>query len=241
MSIGTRIKELRTELNFTQVELAEKIGVTKGAIANYENGVSIPKPEIMYKLFVALQCDANYLYQDDMNMAKANNILSQNEKKLLMKYKSLDTHGKDIVNSVLSIEYERMQKTDTTNESAATYKMSYYDLPASAGIGNPLDYEALSTVQVTEVPPRKADYILKVSGDSMEPTFYDGDYIYVQKTSNLDYGDIGIFVLSGNVYIKEYGENGLVSHNPEYRLIEGTEDIRCLGKVLRKVDGKVIH
>jgi transcriptional regulator with XRE-family HTH domain len=34
--IGKRIKEARLNLGLTQEELAEKIGVTKGAIANYE-------------------------------------------------------------------------------------------------------------------------------------------------------------------------------------------------------------
>lgn len=43
MGIGKRIKELRNESNLTQEELAKKIGVTKGAIANYENETSHPK------------------------------------------------------------------------------------------------------------------------------------------------------------------------------------------------------
>ena len=66
MSIGSRIKEARKKRKLTQEELAALIGVTKGAVANYENEVSIPKIEILYKLFDALKCDANYLYQDDM-------------------------------------------------------------------------------------------------------------------------------------------------------------------------------
>ena len=60
MSIGSRIKELRIKRGITQEELAQQIGVTKGAIGNYENEVSSPKIELMYKLFEALDCDANY-------------------------------------------------------------------------------------------------------------------------------------------------------------------------------------
>ena len=59
MSIGSRIKELRIKRGITQEELAQQIGVTKGAIGNYENEVSSPKIELMYKLFEALDCDAN--------------------------------------------------------------------------------------------------------------------------------------------------------------------------------------
>lgn len=93
MSIGTRIKELRTGMNLTQEELAKSINVTKGAIANYEKEVSIPKPEIMYKLFSALNCDANYLYQDDIKNLKQDTY-SLVEKKLVSDYRRLDDHGK---------------------------------------------------------------------------------------------------------------------------------------------------
>ena len=46
MGIGKRIKEARNALNMTQEELAKKLGVTKGAIANYENETSHPKEPI---------------------------------------------------------------------------------------------------------------------------------------------------------------------------------------------------
>ena len=70
MSIGSRIKEARKTLNLTQEDLATIIGVTKGAIANYENEVSIPKIELLLKLMEALQVDANYLYQDDVRVRR---------------------------------------------------------------------------------------------------------------------------------------------------------------------------
>ena len=60
MSIGSRIKEARYQQGLTQEELAKAIGVTKGAIANYENEVSTPKIELLYKLFAALHCDAKW-------------------------------------------------------------------------------------------------------------------------------------------------------------------------------------
>ena len=62
MSIGERIKERREELGITQIQLAELIGVTKGAIGNYETDANSPKASIMYKVFEALQCDANYIF-----------------------------------------------------------------------------------------------------------------------------------------------------------------------------------
>ena len=43
MSINSRIKERREELGLSRNDLADIIGVTPSAIANYENGVSSPK------------------------------------------------------------------------------------------------------------------------------------------------------------------------------------------------------
>jgi len=64
MSIGQRLKEARLARQITQEDLAKMVGVTKGAIGNYETGVSSPKESILVKLMDVLGIDANFLYQD---------------------------------------------------------------------------------------------------------------------------------------------------------------------------------
>lgn len=64
MTIGQRLKEARIQKNMTQPELANAVGVSKGAIGNYETDVSSPKETILIKLMEVLEIDANYLYQD---------------------------------------------------------------------------------------------------------------------------------------------------------------------------------
>lgn len=107
MSIGSRIKELRIKNEITQEELAKIIGVTKGAIANYENGVSSPKIDLMYKLFDALNCDANYLYQDDMRELYKDKATPEEFDNIIKKYRDLDDHGREMVDFTLTKEYER--------------------------------------------------------------------------------------------------------------------------------------
>lgn len=106
MSLGSRIKERREQLHLTRSELATKIGVTPSAIANYENGISSPKIEIMYELFDALDCDANYLHQDEMAKYHRNHA-TPHEMEIIEKYRNLDDHGKDMVDVVLDKEHER--------------------------------------------------------------------------------------------------------------------------------------
>lgn len=64
MSIGKRLKDARIQHKMTQEDLAAAVGVTKGAIGNYETEVSSPKESVLIKLMEVLQIDANYLYQD---------------------------------------------------------------------------------------------------------------------------------------------------------------------------------
>lgn len=106
MGIGNRIKEARIHLGYTQEELAKLLGVTKGAVANYEIGTSHPKEPIMYKLFDALKVDANYLFQDEMGSNDPMKV-SYNEMEHIKKYRDLDPHGKEMVDFTLLKEWER--------------------------------------------------------------------------------------------------------------------------------------
>ena len=69
----------------------------------------------------------------------------------------------------------------------------------------------------------------------MEPTFHDGDLVYVQKCQFVQIGEIGIFFLNGECLIKETGENELIFHNHKYAPIPGNDNIICIGKMLSKV------
>ena len=73
MGIGKRIKEARENLGLTQNELGALIGITGSAVTNYEKETSHPKEAVMYKLIEALGVDANYLFQDVVNIPKKKN------------------------------------------------------------------------------------------------------------------------------------------------------------------------
>lgn len=66
MSFGSRLKERREALGLKQKQLGELLGISGNAIGNYENGISSPNANVLYKVFDVLKCDANYLYQDEM-------------------------------------------------------------------------------------------------------------------------------------------------------------------------------
>lgn len=118
MGIGNRIKEARLHLGYTQEELAKLLGVTKGAVANYELETSHPKEPIMYKLFDALQVDANYLFQDEMGSSYPMKI-SYNEMEHIKKYRFISKHsqdGADVVDTILNREYSIAEKLKDQSE-----------------------------------------------------------------------------------------------------------------------------
>ncbi len=57
--IGNRIKELRTELNISQKELADKIGVSQKAVDYWEREVNEPKASYIVQLadYFCVSCD----------------------------------------------------------------------------------------------------------------------------------------------------------------------------------------
>lgn len=89
MTIGSRIKEARSVKKLTQLELAKSIGVTKAAISNYENDVSVPKPEIFQKIMQALEVTADYLYQDMAAGITDGFAISNDEKQIVLNCRKL--------------------------------------------------------------------------------------------------------------------------------------------------------
>ena len=113
--------------------------------------------------------------------------------------------------------------------------MPVYDFGVSAGTGVFLDNPCYEVISMPEDRlSRKANFALWVSGDSMEPRFHDGDLVLVKIQPNVEPGEIGIFVLNGEGYIKKFGGDKLISLNPVYEPIIITEDdaLYCKGKVI---------
>ena len=110
------------------------------------------------------------------------------------------------------------------------------ELPASAGTGMPLtdSYEHEYVFLRNSRSVCRADTIITVSGDSMLPTFRDGDDLLVEYTPEINPGEIGIFIVAGEGFVKEYQPDGLHSHNARYKTIHPTPDdnFRCIGRVL---------
>ena len=238
MGIGKRIKEARERLGMTQNELADLIGVTGSAITNYEKETSHPKEPIMYKLFDALQVDANYLFQDVVNVPKKVNDVTFAEFEHIKKYRDLDDHGRKVVDFILEEEHSRSRGNIIQLEHRRNRLVQYYQRFASAGSGQLVfDDVPVDLIEIPDVPEYKdVKYAIGVNGRSMEPLYHDGDILLVKPADDVAVGDIGIFIVDGQSYVKKRGRDCLISVNEEYADIPLDESSSCLGEVVDKLN-----
>ena len=233
--IGEQIKKYRNIKGMTQQDIADALGESSGrVIYNWEKGIGRPDCDKLARL-----CDLLGVSADELigckSMAQRPTATEWNT---LQKYRALDEHGKEVVDYLIDSEYKRVVIA-TKKPKPRMYKIDWFTLPASAGTGNILDSDLAEELLVPEsAEAEQADFVISVGGDSMEPTYHDGDKVFVEKCDSVDIGEVGIFVVNGDVYIKELGNKCLISHNEKYKLISLTENdsVYCCGRVIGIVE-----
>ena len=235
---ATTIRQLRIKSGLTPMQLADKIGVTKGAVYKWENGKGRPDFSIL-----PLLCDALNVSADEV-IGRKSVELNSNEHELLEKYRRLSHYDQiSIIGFIDTLRQNRLkERQDYCIKSFMPIFIAPYAM--GAGLGEPLgdncEQEQIY-VRITKESSR-ADKVIRVNGDSMMPTFQDGDLLFVQETENLKAGEIGVFVLAGEGYVKEYQRDGLQSHNANYSTIipNADDDVRCLGRIIGKVETEML-
>ena len=194
-------------------QLLKELQLSKSAISRWRSGV-LPNGEILIKIADFFECSIDYLVgrTDDPTWRKA----TKNTAKVITK------------SPILSEKFEEPK-----------IMLPYYPQSASAGNGN---YLFESSSEWRNVPKNskteEADFILMISGNSMLPKFSDGDIVLVKKTPSIFEGEIGIFYIDGDAFIKQMGNGELISLNPDYPNIslKNCNDLRCFGQVIGVLD-----
>ncbi len=230
MSIGARIKKLRLKNNYTLEELGTLTNLSKQNLHKYERGIitNIPKEKIEI-LAKFLKCSPTYLIGWDINGFDKDNCSEINNI-----YNELSPKRQQ---NVINYAKEQLEKQNILCESAVVY--SYVNLygSISAGTGNYIEDLPVEQIRIEGIAP-KHDIALKVNGDSMLPLFENDEIVYINKTQDINNGQIGAFILDGEAYLKKlYKKNGkvrLVSLNKKYSDIEIEEynDLRIVGRVV---------
>lgn len=259
-----RIKEKKRALGMTNESLSERTGIPQGTLNKILSGVSDdPKLSTLSAFARVFDVSLDYIAFGDGESLH----LSRSENELVLNYRSLDRTGRELVSLVASKEAERFApaKEEIPSEpsrvlspgrfkftSEATspvadprFRLPLYDLPVSAGRGSLLDGTGAEYITLTSGGTTlDADFALRVSGNSMEPRYLDGDIILVHEQPSVGIGELGVFICSDGVtsegYFKRYGGDRLISINPAYDdiYLDSFASVICRGKVIGRLPRK---
>lgn len=227
--LGSLLKDARESANMKQSEVSELIGCTSSNISSWERGKSKIDIESLVSLCGIYQIDFNELMHNVQKQQFSD--FANFEKEHIKKYRTLDEYGKKAVNDLLDNEYERCQQ----EKKIEVIQLPMSELKVSAGTGNWIEDNRYGTIEVVDTPEsRKADLVIEINGNSMEPTYHNGDNVLVRLQPSVDIGEVGVFVKDSEGYIKELGKNRLISHNKEYKdiILNEYTNIHCVGKVI---------
>ena len=101
VKIGKFISERRKEVNITQMQLAEKLGITDRAVSKWETGKAMPDSSIMLELCDILCISVNELLSGEKINMENND--QKNEQLLLEMAKEIERKNKTIWTSMWAI------------------------------------------------------------------------------------------------------------------------------------------
>ena len=228
--IAERIRYYRLAQNLSQPQLADMMHVTRNSISNWEAGRRRPDLEALPSLCKALGITYDEFFGEQAHLTQA-------DLNLIERYHDLTDDHKAIASKMIDAMLEVQENRRREQIIAANRRIFWNEAKTAAGSGNPLESRVRGKYVYLHIDSdvEAADEIITVTGNSMEPTFHDGDALLVKHAHSVSPGEIGIFVANGEGFVKEYRSNGLYSHNPAYPLLQFSEDdnVRCIGRVLR--------
>ncbi len=228
---GTKIKYFREQKEWTQTELANKVGIGKSAVANYEAGIRAPKQDILFALSKIFEVSVNEFFPE---------TVVKNERDIDRIYDQLSSSRQ---RSVYDFATDQLNQQNSKIHDIDDYRqLNTIELlgSVSAGTGEYLGDGTPEPVTI-EGPIPRFDFAVRVHGDSMQPTFDDGQIIFVNKVEKVDEVRNNQFVIAeinGEAFIKKlfvsYDCIKLISLNRNYEdiVIHDYDDYRIIGVVV---------
>ena len=204
--LGEKLAKARKEQKIRQgdfVQLLKDYGIkmSSSSYSCWETGARTPNAYQLLALCRALDIDDVMGYFLDGTIRESGmDLLNEEGQKLVRQYvRLLNKSG----------EYNRFntQEDNESKDSDNLIDLELYLQAASAGTGQFLDNDVHERISLPRtIVPAGTEFALRISGDSMEPAFYSEQLAFVKRTVTLSPGDLGIFLLDGESYIKKYEE-----------------------------------
>ena len=221
--IGTQIKTFRKSAGFTQDELAKRLNTTKQTISRYEKGDRKANQDMLFEL-----CDIFGVSIDDFFPSQNESTQLPTSSQIQSIYDQLEPPRQSKVLTFAERQLDEQKNEEETKINEVSEVISLYQVEvvsetaAACGFNYGFGYDDTDreTIEVDQQPPHH-DIATKVSGDSMQPDYQDGDILYLVDKGLTTYnGDLAVIAYGDRSYFKKiYTENGrlrLVSLNDKY-------------------------
>ncbi|WP_159796541.1 helix-turn-helix transcriptional regulator [Streptococcus halichoeri] len=195
------LKELRLSKKLTMEQLAEDLGKTKSTISKWEKGTRSPKIYEIEEIAKYFEVEPTIMMfgKPSTPITYQVEAVSPTLQKITETSSQLE-HKRQL--TVLDyIETQLDQQNTLEKPQVIHYTYHYYDQAASAGTGQYLNDAQVETIELPVNVP--ADFVIPLYGDSMEPKYHSGDYVFVKLSVELSDGDIGVFEYYGDAYVKQ--------------------------------------
>ncbi|GEN48906.1 S24 family peptidase [Ligilactobacillus pobuzihii] len=231
---STNLKYLRNKSGMDQLTLANKLGrKSVSSVSEWEKGKYTPKVGVLADIAHIFNVSLEDLMNTDLR--KEN---SQNKVDIFPIFNELtDEHKYEVYDYAQSkLDEQNHPNVHNIEESKQNYTIDVLGA-VSAGTGEWLDGQSKETVTI-EGPIPKYDFAVRVNGNSMEPTFSDGEILFVNKVDEARNNQFVIAEVNGEAFVKKLfvSMDGvkLISLNRDYDdiVIHDYDDYQIVGVVV---------
>lgn len=229
--IGNNIRKFREKSGLTQPQIADKVNVSKQSISNWETGLKVPRMGALQKLADIFGVSIG----DITDEHSTEESISEQINRLVNR---LESDRQQVVYDCAA-EQLNEQNHPTVHDIGDYRPTNEVEVVGvvSAGTGEWLDEQAKETVTI-EGPIPKYDFAVRVNGNSMEPTFSDGEILFVNKVDEARNNQFVIAEVNGEAFVKKLFVSldgvKLISLNRDYDdiVIHDYDDYRIVGVVV---------
>ena len=199
----------------SQKDFADMMHVTRNTIINWEADKSKPDYSLIPEVCTLLNIKLHELFR-----MQAENGLSDLEERVVGNLRQLNPTSRRVVDKMIStmVDEELRAKDQTLKKTFALFLQRPGTV--AAGVGSYVPEEAPEYVflrknHINARADARADGIVLVNGNSMEPVYHNGDYVYYEEASSADPGeDVIVDTDDGAVIKRVDDDHTLYSVNP---------------------------
>jgi repressor LexA len=232
-SISQHIEEKRREAGLSGTALAAKAGIPEKTLRKLQDGTTTdPRYKTLLALSRALDCTLSELIGET---TPDSGVLALQSKHFFAQWENLTEENRAVVVQLIENLAELEERLKSEKEVVIQREIPLYSLPVSAGTGSFLDSDDYEYVSFpADELPSEACFAVKVTGDSMEPAFYEGDIVFVEPSRTAENGDVVVALINGESFIKQYRNGKFISFNPSYApIIPGDYDSVRISGIVR--------